>query len=248
VTLLSTIIRDAFRESNLIAISADPTAAEQEEGLRLLNRLILSLFGYEAGDPLTTLPLGSNNVSRPVGFADNLPNDWHLPANTRLVLNITSPQTVYFHPKPEDGARMSIIDKSGNLSTNPLTIAGNGYTIEGQTSVTLNTDNVANEYFFRADTGNWSLVSPLTVDDESPFPEQFDDLLIIGLAMRLNPRNGVAVDAQSAEAYRNNLKKFRAKYRQTVHTPVEDALLSASGTMYHYYYSDTDTFTSGYVR
>jgi len=249
LTTISTLIRDAFRESNLIAISADPTEAEQAEGLRLLNRVVLSLLGNEAGDPLNTFPLGSNNVSRPSGFPDQPQNDWFVPVNVRLVLNLTDDQTVYLHPQPNDGARFAVVDKSDNLSTNSLTVMGNGYTIEDEPSLVFNTNGTAREYFFRADTGNWTAVSPLTAESESPFPEQFDDLLIISLAMRLNPRHGVAADAQSVETLRSLLRKFKAQYGQTVETPLEEGLLRTLGVRYFKgAYSDTNAFTSGRPR
>lgn len=250
MTLISTIIRDAYRESNLIAISADPTSNEQDEGLRLLNRYVLSLFGNEAGDPLTSIPIGSNNIDRPQGFPgyEGQPTgNWFVPVDSRLILNLTSTETVYLHPRPHDGARFSFIDKSNNLSTRNLIVDANGYTISGATSATFNTNGLANEYFFRVDIGDWSIVSPLVSGDESPFPQKFDDLLIVGLAMRLNPRNGVAIDPQSVEAFRMNQRKFRATYGQSINMPSEEGLLRTPGTRRSRWsgYSSTDAFSSG---
>ena len=44
MTLVSSIIQDAYRESNITAIGTSLTAAQQEEGLRLLRTLQLDAF------------------------------------------------------------------------------------------------------------------------------------------------------------------------------------------------------------
>jgi hypothetical protein len=49
VTLASSIISDAYRESNLVPLVGTLTTAEQGEGLRLLNNLVLSVMGNEVG-------------------------------------------------------------------------------------------------------------------------------------------------------------------------------------------------------
>lgn len=231
MTLISTIIRDAYRESNLIPITSDPSANEIAEGLRVLNRFIASLYGNEVGESLTTIPIGSHNISRPSGFpgyTDQPDGDWFAPLNSRLVLNLTSPQTVYLHPMPQNGSRLEIIDKSGNLATYNLTLNGNGYTIGGTSTAVLSTNNLSKSYFFR--DGDWKVVADLATTDDSPFPQEFDDLLIVGVAIRLNPRNGVAVDSQSVAAYKTALRKFRAYYGNTVtEIPVEHGLIRTPG-------------------
>lgn len=233
MTLVSDIIRDAYRESNLIAINADPTDAEQTEGLRLLNRLIAFTYGEDAGDELQPLIIGQNNISRPTDYPGytQVPDhtDWFVPENSRLVLNLTEAQTVYLDPNPRDGARLAIMDKSGNLDTYNLTINGNGRTIASATSVTVSTASANQEYFYRADTGDWALVSPLTAEDTFPFPDEFEDLFVIGLAARINPRNGTVLDAQSSSHYGKQLKAFKARYRQRLEVGVELGLLKLTG-------------------
>jgi hypothetical protein len=68
MTLVSEIIRDAYRESNLIAITADPTSEEETEGLRLLNRIVSGTYGIDAGEELQVVPIGNNNISRPADY------------------------------------------------------------------------------------------------------------------------------------------------------------------------------------
>lgn len=239
MTLVSDIIRDAFRESNLLAISADPTAAEQAEGLRLLNRLVTSCIGNEMGEQLDPLAIGRNNINRPQGWPwyDNVPDQtqWFVPSNTRLVLNLTAPLTVYLDPQPMDGTRFALLDKSNNLATNGLTVMPNGQTIMGTTSLVAATNGSAFEFIYRSDTGDWAKTDPLLADDDMPFPTDFDDYFIIGLASRLNVRNANAMDPQSVEAYNNAKSQFRARYRQSKQMASELALVRTDGTKRRYY-------------
>jgi hypothetical protein len=231
-TLVSDIITDAYRESNLIAISATPTTAEVTEGLRLLNRIFYEVFGDEMGEPLETIPLGRNNINRPSGFPyyEDVPYpDWFVPDNTRLALNLSSATTVYLSPIPHDGARFAVQDISGNLATNNLIVNGNGRKIAGATSATLSTNGLVREYFYRADLGEWKQVSDLISSDAWPFPPRFDTMFIVALAMRLNPRHAVDADGQSVEAYRRGLKTFRAQYKQIKEMPSDPGLYRLTG-------------------
>lgn len=237
MTLVSDIIKDAYRESNLLAISATPTTAESTEALRLLNRVFYSVFGDEMGEPLEDVPIGRNNISAPnnfPGYAVTPTANWVVPDNSLLSVNITSPLTVYLNPSPRDGARLAVQDKSGNFSTHNLTLVGNGRTVEGSTSLTLSTDSVTREWFYRADLGEWKRISSLIAADTFPFPEKFDDLFVTSLAMRLNPRHAVEADPQSFETYKRSLKQFRSKYRQVREMVSEPALTRLLLTNYAY--------------
>ena len=253
MTLVSTIIRDAYRESNLIAITAQPTEAERDEGLSLLNRLLASVFGTDAGEQLDGLVIGRNNIDRPSGYPwyEQVPDttDWFVPANTRLFLNLTSAQTIWLSPNPIDGQRWAFIDKSANLATFPLTVEGNGRTIEGLTSKVYNTNSQLREFIYREDLGNWQVVTPLEADDEFPFPTEFDDKFIIELAARLNPRNAVATAAESTQRYIVVNRNFKARYRQSNEWGSELGLVRLP-SMRRRFITDTRfgnaTFDSGY--
>src|SRR5690606_6184664 len=101
MTLVSDIISDAFRQNNLTAVGALPTQDESDEALRYLNRLVSSVFGAEVGDPLTAIPLGKVNISRPTDFPywnDDPGPEWFVPKNTRIVLNLDKSIDLYLHP------------------------------------------------------------------------------------------------------------------------------------------------------
>jgi hypothetical protein len=219
VTTVSQIITDAYRISNLLAIGTSPTTDQQTEGLRYLNRIVLSVFGNEAGDPLEAFPIGTQGITAPAGYPwyGNVPsNDWFVPKNYRLMCNIDEPLTIPLHPDPDDGSRFAVIDVRGNFSSNPLTILGNGRLIEGAFQLELDEDSVDKQWFFREDLANWQLYSPLALDSEFPFGIEFDVFFIVLLAMHLNPAYGASIDGQTDMAYKRSAKQFRARYRQTI--------------------------------
>jgi len=228
MTTVSQIITDAYRKSNLVSIGTDPTTAQQTEALRYLNRLVKSVFGNEAGNQLTAFPLGSNNISRPGGYPwwGNEPsNDWFVPKNIRTILNLTSSINLYLHPDPDDGTRFALIDASNNLDTYPVTIYGNGRLFEGATTLGINTAGYDAEWFYRADLGNWQKYAPLATSDTFPFPEEFDNFFIIGLAMELNPSYGQTVDEQAQASFSRSRNQLRARYKQNVPQRSELALI-----------------------
>lgn len=218
MTAVSTILRDGYRESNLIAIGTQPSAAQQDEALTLLNRIVPSFYGTKAGEELSPVIIGRNNIDKPSGFPwySQVPNqaNWFVPPNSRLILNLTSAQTVYLPPNPEDGARFAFIDASSNLATYPLTIDGNGRRINGAISVTNSTNGASAVYFYRADLAEWLPVLPLEQNNTFPFPPEFEDLFVTALAMRLNPRYQVVIDPLTFERYKQTLRFFKARYRQ----------------------------------
>lgn len=229
MTTLATIIQDAYRETNLIPVGQSPSAAEQAEALRRLRVLVASVLGNEAGEPLEALMIGNDHVDAPLGFPAWVPvSTWWSPLDRRLVCNLTGETSINLSPTPLDGSRMGVQDLSGNFGTYPLTLVGNGRTIEGAFELVLNTADFNGEWFFRADLGDWRRVTPLNADDEMPYPIEFDDMFITMLAMRINPRNGVGLAGESKAALDRSREQFRARYHQVVPTIADPATLMLS--------------------
>lgn len=236
MTIVSQIITEAYRESNNIGLGQTPDATEQSEGLYLFNRFLKSVFGNEAGDPLTPISIGNNNVTNSVYYnLEALPVGWYPPRNSRLMFNNKQAQTLNLNPFPQDGERLAIQDLSNNFATYPVTVNGNGRLIDGQVQLILNTNGVAKEYFYRADTGSWMSVLNLSLSDTFPFPVEFEDFFIIGLAMRVNPRNKQDIDPQSIKTYTRLRSLFRARYHQVLDQRPEEGLLRTPGVPYLYY-------------
>lgn len=228
MTLVSDIIQQAYRDANLITIGNNPTANESTEALKRLQVLILSTLGTEAGEQLSALPVGNNNVSQPDDWVPDPPE--FLPPNVRLVCNLQSATTLYMPPNPQDGARLAVIDASANFATHNLTLNGNGRKVDGGTTDVLSTNSQAIQYIYRADIGDWKAFATLATSDEMPFPEEFDDLFIGKLALRLAPRNSAPYTQEQMASMEEALEKFRARYSQTVPTPCDIGVLNLGRT------------------
>lgn len=223
MTVISSIIQDAFRESNILPLGATPNTLQSTEALRLLNALFSSIYGDEAGEALQDWPLG--NFGRE-STADDIPTtDYridHPTVNRRLIAVNEAARTVYLTLQPQDGARMGIADPFSRLATYPVTLDANGRTIEGTATITLNTNGTFTEWFYRADLAGWVKLTSLTAADEMPFPADFDNFFITMLALRLNPRYGRSMDEQSALIFKSEKRKFIARYLQSMPLEILD--------------------------
>lgn len=208
MTQVSDIIARAYRETNLIPRGATPTATEIAEAVPLLNSLILSTMGFEAGEGLTDLIIGGD-----FDQSDLLID--YVPDNIRLVLNIDTPTIVGLDPYPYEGQRIAIVDVTNNLSTNTITLEGNGRKIEGGISITVDVDGTDVQWMYRGDSGDWVRVAALTQADPMPFPTDFDDYFIVMLALRINPRHGATLSTESQQMLIRNKVRIRNRYRNT---------------------------------
>lgn len=216
MTLTPDIITDAYRESNLLAIGATPSTDQVAEGLRRLNVIVSGVYGFEVGEPLQDWPIGVEGLVDEITWQQSM---WQYPpSNVRFIAANVGAETVYLNPNPADGALVGIIDPMNRLAANPITITGNGRAIEanGTGSVTLNTDGLIRIWIYRAELGQWLRLSDLegAVDEEFPFPREFDDFFVTRLAMRLNPRYGRQMADASAAELIDVKGKLEARYRQ----------------------------------
>lgn len=237
MTTATDIITAAFRESNLIPLVAAPSTAQFAEALPRLNSLVLSTVGNEAGEELTELNIGGTYTEiQTCAFA--------VPPNVRLVLNLSGALTLKLDPQPYDGQRLAFADAGLSLSTNNLTLDGNGRTIEAEATTVLDQAGDNGQWMYRADQADWMRLTDLDLTDDLPFPEEYDDYFIVMLAMRLNPRYGQSIDALSAAAYKRTLSQIRARYRKP-RTPNDPGALGLMGQRRGY--DSTSGFNSGRV-
>lgn len=222
MTTLRDIIQLSFREGGIIGVGTQPDGDEFDEAYAHLKTTIRSLFGNELGDPLTSYDVGLSGVQKSSNF---IAEPFVLPDNSRLIFNLDKPASLYLNSAPRDGSRFAILDNLGNLSTYNVTLYGNGRRIEGGTTLTLNTNRMSREWFYRDDLSNWIKVTDLLPDDQSPLPEEFDDLLITLLAMRINPRYGTETHQETADILKRMRSQLRARYRQDTEMASEIGLL-----------------------
>lgn len=205
MTLASSIITDAYRESNLIPMGNASNTNQTTEALGRLNTIVISTIGNEAGDALDDLNIGGNYDQ------SSICTDF-IPDNARLVLNLSSPKTLKLDPYPFEGQRLSFVDVAGNLATNNLILDGNGRNIEDVATLTLDTNGDTRQWMYRADLGAWVKVTTLISTDTLPFPPEFDDYFITMLAMRLNPRYGQALAGETVMSLKRSRGQLRARY------------------------------------
>jgi hypothetical protein len=248
MTTIRQIIIDALREGGILAVGASPDNDEYAEALRRIQPVIKSLIGNELGEELRDISYGTSGLTNPYGIAADMSNQiqsLYVPNNTRLIFNNSATQTLFLTPNPRDGSRFGVVDNASNLATYPVTINANGRRIETATTLNLATNGMTREWFYRADTGNWARVTDLVGEDPSPFPSEFDDFLVISLAIRLNPRYGVATSPESIDVLRKVRSQFRARYHQTHQESSEEGLYRLTLNSYPGDYSSTTDFTTG---
>lgn len=233
MTIASTIIVAALRESNLIGVNSTPTTAQSTEALARLNTIVSSTFGFEVGEPLQDWPIGIVGVD-PCRLPYWTALRWRRPcSNVRLVVHHDEAETAILPACPDDGARLSLIDVGQNLATYPLTLDPDGRRIEGSTSLVLNTNGESRSWLYRADQGNWIRIDSLTADSELPTPAEFDDAFITMLAMRLNPRYGRTIAQETVAAMERAVSQLRARYSQRVVTPADIGVLRPTVQVYN---------------
>lgn len=214
MTVISSIIADAYRESNLIALGRSPTDPQVTEALRLLNSVFSAILGDEAGENFEDWPLGTFGQEIPDTCLTDIQRAHPLINRRLLVLNETA-MTVYLTPMPQDGSRMAVADIFTRLATNPVTLDANGRTIEGGATLLVNVDGTFAEWLYRADLGDWVSVTSKLATDEMPYPADFDTFFITYLALRLNPRYGRMMDEQSSMIFKSERRKFITRYLQS---------------------------------
>ncbi len=225
-TQVSEIIVQAFREGNFTAVGETTTSEELTEAVPRLRNLISSLLGVELGEayrdwyvPTTHIPEAPlRHPLTPTGTGTTSADTWaYPPANSRLVVSISSAKTVYFPAAPLDGARMAYSDVA---STANMTLDGNGRLIEGAASLTGASSTFhGRKWLYRADLSNWILLGLLGPTSEVPLPPEFDDLLVCGMAMRLAPRFQTQPDEVIIQRYADMLGRLKKRYKQSERMP-----------------------------
>lgn len=240
--LVSAAITDAYREGNLTALGDTPKTAEFTEGLSILNRFWTWLRGHQLGEAFQDwqYPPPANQVTVPetlilqsdpaLGPYQNLPNQ-----NSRVLATVTAPAIFYFPQNPSDGARMAWVDIGS--SAVQVTLNGNGRLIEGNLTLVVTSATQLNglSWFYRADLASWQRLptaAGFALTDNLPLPPEYDDLFVIYLSLRLQPRNAQEANAITTELYKQLMARLRAQYRQYVPTGVADSRIANSVQAY----------------
>lgn len=104
---------------------------------------------------------------------------------------------------------------SGGSTGSILTLDGNGRLIQGDPAIQLITPIASQEWFYRADLGNWLLRYDMGLYDEMLFPRNFDDFFICALSTRFAPRYSKVTASETIQTAKMSLSRLVAQYRQT---------------------------------
>jgi hypothetical protein len=220
------IINRAFRESQIVPSDVAPSTSQAAEALPLLQGIIERYVRA----PIVTLWLGTTSPilqQRGQVMRDftTYANSIAAPQDIYLNCVLTAAITIKLPPSPGDGARFVVIDVSQNFGSFPLTIQGNGNRVDGGTELSLATSGQGASLIYRRDLANWQLIpSVFQASNNTPYPDLYDDLFVIELAMRLNPRYGKEMPAITSQIYQDVRSMFKGRYMMTNSSASPDVL------------------------
>lgn len=236
MTTARRLIYDGFREGNIIPPNTLLSATDEQntEALPLLNNFLFDLVGEVIGEEPQDWPVPAARTATTTPYWNIDPNERSVeqqpasgvlgssdqtfqypPPNARLIIKATAENlTVYLPPAPDDGALMQIADLN---STAVVTLDANGRFINDQPTLVLDPVSSYNgkTYMYRADKATWYEITDMLIDDVSPLPTVFDDVLSIGLYFRIAPRFGSTPSPATAAMYKRKLQKLKNRYRQS---------------------------------
>lgn len=250
MTAIGEIIEDAFFQAGMVTETQHATPTQATKAMKSLQRLINAMTGTDAGEQQQDWPLGNYGRQSPEQICLTTEQLTNPPINRRLLATNEEATTLYLSAWPQDGARMTLADPFGRLATVPVTLDGNGRTIEGASSVVINTNGTYRTWFYRSDLGDWKRIAPLTITDDFPFPEQFDQMFIIYLGVQLNPSYGKSLDPANAAMLKQNRQEFISRYVLSLPLDIDDSIswpfLSRQGYDAQRAFSSPDNFNRGY--
>lgn len=234
MTRLADIIGRSFRESQTFDLDRVPTEAEVAEALPLLNGIIQrnirpAILTIWLGDMTDLLYQRGTQFRDFTDYRDRVA----VPQDVYINCKMDIPYTLRLPPSPGDGARLIVVDVNQNFGTFPLTLIGNGNTIQGQSQLILDNSGIGVSLFYRRDLADWTLLSGLTLNSRMPFPEEFDDMFVIELAMRLNPRYGQEIAAITTELFAEMKSRFMGRYISEISSAAPDLLWDSNSNIFN---------------
>lgn len=220
-------ITTGLQALKVLGFGQSPTSAQADYCLRQLNAYIRQIVGYSGSLPLQNIRISSSYQVCARWPAIRL----HCMAG----LTVTLPES-----PPPDGMRVEVVDTAGTAATNNITIARNGWKIAGAAAnATISTNGASRLYMFRADIGDWKLASDLGLDNDLPFPADFDEAIALNAAtryslfgQRLSPDDYLLAD--------RGAKRLRARYAKPPMAQFDPAVSGVGGEPLRTGYSTND--------
>lgn len=213
MTTCLSIVTSALRVCRVIGAGQTPPAGDAADAMSALQRRIRHLAGYGAAYPYRQRVVsGSHTIHRDDMGAD-------------CVVTATATLTLPENPRP--GARVRVRALPGVT----VTVARNGLLIAGAASDATVSAGAMAEWMFRDDLGSWNLISALSLSDEMPYPDEFDDAWIYILAAVIGPEYGSNHElsqTQIAHA-QHGYTRLAAKYVPSLPAPIDPYLMGGPG-------------------
>lgn len=224
------LVRQAFRQENLKAVSQTISDAEMAEGVEIFNEIWENIIGSTLGEKLNDWPVPPSAAVSQAREFPLLPRDESLPYDTyaypqqnyNIVSNLGGAQTVYLKQNPSDGARMGLVNIGPSYAVNPLTINANGRLIEGASSLVLDSFTATPiRWFYRADLSEWVRITEFTGTEDSPLPKQFNRFWRCAVAIDLCPRYNKDPQAVTLAGYKDGMATILGRYAQDMPSAVD---------------------------
>jgi hypothetical protein len=219
-------IQTGLEALKVVGFGQSPMPAQAQYCLKALNNYIRQLTGYGASLPLQEVrSSGSYQVRR------------EYPAVRVLMQSggtVTLPEE-----RMADGARIEVVDASGNAAASNITIAGNGWLIDGLNTLTITEDSGSALIMFRADLGMWKELGTLALSDPLPFPADFDEAIALNAAKRYH-RFGQRLSADAEEQAKEGARRLYARYVRPVVGLADPAVSNIGGDRRGMAYSVND--------
>jgi hypothetical protein len=206
----------ALQALRVLGEGQSPTTARNEYCLRQLNSYLRQLAGFGG-----SLPFINERVSSAYQIGTRYPC---------VRLMCVAGVTLTVPERPIDGQRIEIVDASETADTSNITVARNGWLINGAASDYVISTEAANvKLMFRADVGDWKLVDDLALGDQLPFPADFDEAIALNLARRLT-LYGQRLAPEDADLADKGAKRIRARYAKPPAAQFDSAVSNIGGS------------------
>jgi len=129
-----------------------------------------------------------------------------------LYIKATAPLTIKLPKMANDGFLVSFIDINGSFAASNVTVDPQGVKIAGGLSLVLNINNTNDRYMYRADLGEWVKFSTLTINDNLPYPVDFDEALSSMLSIRTSAENADDIPQTAVLLAQNGLRRLQQRY------------------------------------
>lgn len=211
-------IQTGLEALRVVGFGQAPTSAQAAYCLKALNQHLRQLQGFGASLPLQNVRVES---------AYQVCTRW--PAVRLMCLGGV---TITLPERPIDGQRVAIVDASETADTANISVARNGWLINGAASnYTISTEAANVTLMFRADLGDWIVLADLGLDDALPFPSDFDEAIALNAAKTYH-RFGQSLSRDAEDRAAEGRRRLRARYAKPPAAQYDPAVPGVSGAHY----------------